>query len=88
MFRQAQHDKEDAILKQVLMFIFVLIQKRTKKIKTSIFDVQLPFHALKRLNDSLLANLFCVCFNELKLVCKSYVALEFYVKKRIRIIYE
>jgi len=31
-------------------FIFVLTQKRTKKVKTAIFDVQLPFHALKRLN--------------------------------------
>lgn len=71
MFRQTQHDREDAIQRQVLIFIFVLIQKRTKKIKTSIFDVQLPFHALKRLNDSLpLANLFCACFNGLKLVCR------------------
>jgi len=51
-----------------------LTQKRTKKVKTAIFDVQLPSHALKRLNDSLpLTNLFYVCFNGLKLVCKSYV---------------
>ena len=52
----------------------VLTQKRTKKVKTAIFDVQLPSHALKRLNDShTLTNLFYACFNGLKLVCKSYV---------------
>ena len=59
----------------------VLMKKRTKKIKTSIFAVQSSFYSLKRLNDShRLTNLFYVCFNGLKLVCKSYVALEFVVK--------
>jgi len=61
--------------KKNFTFIFFLDKKNeTKKIKTAIFDVQLPFHALKRLNDSLsLTNLFYACFNELKLVYKSYV---------------
>ena len=69
------------------MFIFVLTQKRTKKVKTAIFDVQLPFHALKRLNDShTLTNLFYACFNGLKLVCKSYVAFKIRYKKWIWIL--
>ena len=56
------------------MFIFSLMKKRTKKIKTSIFAVQSSFYSLKRLNDShRLTNLFYVRFNGLKLVCKSYV---------------
>ena len=55
--------------------------QKLQNIKTAIFDVQLPFYALKRLNDSLsLTNLFYACFNGLKLVCKSYVALEFIVE--------
>ena len=59
---------------KVLYVHFCLDTKRTKKVKTAIFDVQLPFHALKRLNDShTLTNLFYACLNGLKLVCKSYV---------------
>ena len=55
-------------------FIFTLTQKRTKNVKTAIFDVQSSFYSLKILNDSLsLTNLFYACFNGLKLVCKSYV---------------
>jgi len=57
------------------------MKKRTKKIKTAIFDVQFSSHALKRLNDShTLTNLFNARFNGLKLVCKSYVALEFVIE--------
>ena len=62
---------------QKLFIWFIIIFKvfmNAKHYKTAIFDVQLPFHALKRLNDShTLTNLFYACFNGLKLVCKSYV---------------
>ncbi|STD53388.1 Uncharacterised protein [Empedobacter falsenii] len=64
-----------------MVYYYFMVFMNAKHYKTAIFDVQSSFYSLKILNDShTLTNLFYARFNGLKLVCKSYVALEFVVK--------